>query len=66
MLPIVVNSSDLIHNPDFRTLLTLHAMFGFAMRGLVVIVVLLVAVSAMRHEPFRPLPTAPMPAVNVP
>jgi FlaG/FlaF family flagellin (archaellin) len=41
-------------------------MFVIAMRGLVAIVVLLVAVAAMRHEPFRPLPTAPMPAVNVP
>jgi FlaG/FlaF family flagellin (archaellin) len=41
-------------------------MFVIAMRGLVAIVVLLVAVAAMRHEPFRPLPTAPMPAVNMP
>jgi hypothetical protein len=36
------------------------------MRGLIIIVVVLVAASAMRHGSYRPLPTAPMPAVNVP
>jgi len=36
------------------------------MRGLIIIIVALVAVSSMRHGSFRPLPTAPMPVVNVP
>jgi hypothetical protein len=36
------------------------------MRGLIIIGVVLVAVSAMRHGSYRPLPTAPMPVVNVP
>jgi len=36
------------------------------MRGLIIIVVVLVAVSAMRHGSYRPSPTAPVPAVNVP
>jgi hypothetical protein len=36
------------------------------MRGIIVLVVAFVAVSAMHHGSFRPLPTAPIPAVNVP
>jgi len=36
------------------------------MRGLIIIAVLLVAASAMNHGAWRPLPSAPMPAVNVP
>ena len=45
--------------------LTLPVGLG-KMRGLIIIGVVLVAVSAMRHGSFRPLPTAPMPVVNVP
>jgi hypothetical protein len=36
------------------------------MRGLIIMVVVLVAVSASRHGSYRPLPTASMPVVNVP
>jgi hypothetical protein len=35
------------------------------MRGLIIMVVVLVGVSALRHGSYRPLPT-PMPVVNVP
>jgi hypothetical protein len=46
---------------------SLGSLLGFGkMRGLIIIGIVLVAVSAMRHGSFRPLPTAPMPVVNVP
>jgi hypothetical protein len=41
-------------------------MWELVMRGLIIIAVLLVAFSAMNHGSWRPLPSAPMPSVNVP
>lgn len=41
-------------------------MLGLIMRGLVIVIVLVVAGAAMNHGPFTPLPTASLPAVNVP
>jgi hypothetical protein len=41
-------------------------MWNLVMRGIIVLVIALVAMSAMRHAPYRLLPTSPMPAVNVP
>jgi hypothetical protein len=37
-----------------------------ALRVLIILSVIAVAIAAMSHPPFKPHPTAPMPAVNLP
>lgn len=36
------------------------------MRGIVLLIIALIAVSAMHHGPYKPLPTSAMPAIDVP
>jgi hypothetical protein len=51
-----------LHIPDIKCVLVL------GVRGLAIIIVAIVALSATArgHHPFVPRPTGPMPAVNVP
>lgn len=41
-------------------------MWSLVMRGIIVLFIALVAVSAMHHAPYKPLPTSAMPAIDVP
>jgi hypothetical protein len=41
-------------------------MWSLVMRGIIVFLIALVAMSAMHHGPYKPLPTSAMPAVDIP
>jgi hypothetical protein len=41
-------------------------MWSLVMRGMIVMLIALVAMSAMHHGPYKPLPTSAMPAVDIP
>jgi hypothetical protein len=41
-------------------------MWSLALRVLTILSVIVVALAAMSHPPFKPHPTAIMPAVNIP
>jgi hypothetical protein len=41
-------------------------MWSLVMRGMIVVLIALVAMSAMHHGPYKPLPTSALPAVDIP